>query len=167
MKRTVISVLAVAGFGATIIGANDADACGWESNLWVLSTNVDNIFTTSTNGFKAHYYIDEPSVQPASASATLTVNVTGLLGVNADTCHSDFEVPTCHQAWAVCQDSSWLIGPLKCATSVGNPNNNSNTSVGGSYWTNPSNPTQGTYTGFCPSGAGHQMVGGAVSIYNY
>jgi hypothetical protein len=169
MKQIIVSALGVAAFGATVLGARAAAAtvCTWEGSGWK-SVGTWNNFSTTEGNFSADYAIDDPPVTPANV--TVSANTTGQVTVGFDSCVGQGEayVPTCHQAFALCADETWLEGPVKCATVVGGVANESVTnSLDGGYWQNPGPTRLPDTTGYCPSGAGHQMVGGGVAVFEW
>jgi hypothetical protein len=166
MKHVAISALAVAAFGATVVGTQTAEAAGWVGSAWNPIGTFSHL--TTSEGFTAEFVVGSPSGVTVSANTTGFVNVPG---VSNPFCIGT-ECPTAHQAFSLCRDGSYLSGPIILAGTVGGAQNESLTSTttgsGAGYWiagSPGSPPTQLTDTGFCPSSA--PMIQGGVNVYNY
>ncbi len=168
MKHIAISSLAIALFGASVVGTpSAAAAAGWLGSKW----NPIGTFAhlTTPEGFTADYAVGSPS---APSGVTVAANQTGYVnvpGVSNPYCNGT-SCPTAFQAFTLCRDNTFLSGPVIVTGSVGGTQNESVTStttgINAGYWsanTNP--PTQLPDTGFCPSSA--PMVQGGVNVYDY
>jgi hypothetical protein len=158
MKKMMISVLAFAALGAASMATQTAGAGQWQGSPWYPAGTWTNFSTSgSCSGcaggvFNADLVVSDPPISPTGV--TLTANNTGKVNGN----------PTCHQAWALCADFSYIIAPFVCTNTVGGAQNESLTSqlsnsfaVG--YYSG------GTDTGYCPSAFPYYR--GAVNIYQW
>jgi hypothetical protein len=161
MKHIVVSALAVAAFGATVVGTQPAAAAGWVGSAW--NPIGTNSHLTTSEGFTANFAV---STAYAPANVTASANATTSLSVsvpNTQVCVGTW-CPTVHQAFSLCRDGHYLSGPIVLGYF---PNQSSFTSVttgnGAGYWLGGQAVTPDT--GFCPSSA--PMIQGGVNVWNY
>jgi hypothetical protein len=130
MKHIIVSVIAIAGIGATAFVSSDASAtlCAWEYSPGYFPTTL-NGFTTTEGNFSADIGVGYPAQGATSA------NTTGAVRVGPASCtgpSGEFFAPTCHQAFAVCWNDTYRVGPVKCETTVGGTSTESFTPLCGS-----------------------------------
>jgi len=154
MKRMMISVLAFAALGAASMVTQTAGAGQWQGSPWSPAGTWTHFSTSGscsgcTGGvFDADLVASDP---PLSATGvTLSANNTGKVNGN----------PTCHQAWALCSNFSYIIAPYVCTTTESESLTSqlSNSFATGYY-------SGGTDTGYCPSA--YPYISGAVNIYQW
>jgi hypothetical protein len=172
MKQVLMSLLAVAAFGATVAGTQTAEAEGWISTNWQpLGTYSHLGDGNNYQGFSASYAVSTPI---APSGVTLSANNTGTIfvpGATNGVCSAGTGgryCPTTHWAFTLCANNDFITGNIVLGYSVGGTANesftNTTTAYGSGYWSGFWT-SAGTDTGYCPSGL--PIVKGGMWMYQY
>jgi hypothetical protein len=164
MRHLLISSLAVAAFGVTLMGATTADAGqGWVTSGWV-DPNNNNFPVTTSRGFKAVMWTNWGSL-----GITLANNITGTKVVSGQ---SDNALCTAQQcdtsfwAWTECSDFSVITGN---EANGAKPNsdwsatNDVGTYGAGYFYANGT--AASSDPGVCPAGTNY--LAGGLWVYDY